>query len=142
MDILTNEIGDEKLYEYKGFDFKLVKTTEYNSETLVDKIENGDNLYNENKVISFTDFERSNRCLLSCILQCGNYETEPDDFYGFIRTINGIYLIIGNFSNFCGFDDDDDNNENLGNINVIDQVKCNSPEPGIIDIYYTPIKQN
>ncbi|QGR53673.1 hypothetical protein [Moumouvirus maliensis] len=148
IDVLTNDIGDEKIYKYKWFSFKLVKTNEYNSETLIDKLENGDNLDDDRQIIPTSDFQRANRCFLSCVLQCGNNETEPDDFHGFIRTINGIYLIIGDFSNFFGFDDeddvndDDDDNNDYKNIISTDEVICESPEPDIIDIYYTPIKQN
>ncbi|AGF85644.1 hypothetical protein QJ854_gp138 [Moumouvirus goulette] len=138
MDILTNEICDEKIYKYDNFFFKLVKTNDYDSETLISKIENGDNLDNKKELIHYTDFERANRCLLSCVLQCGNYEKEPDDFYGFVRTTNGIYLIVGDFENIFKCSDKNSGKQNTEK----HQATCESSEQGIIDIYFTPIKQN
>ncbi|AZL89774.1 hypothetical protein QKC54_gp0142 [Megavirus baoshan] len=133
-----DNLGNEKTFTYNGFSFQITKTSEFDVDTLIDKMENGYNLdenNEDNKIINSNSYDRANICLIFCILNCNkSTTTEPDNFYGFFEIPNGIYIITGSF---------DCTREYIYKSNNYKSIKpkitsyCESEYSGLIDVYFS-----
>ncbi|AEQ33159.2 hypothetical protein [Megavirus chiliensis] len=134
-DNLENEIK----FKFNDFNFQITKTSEFDVDTLVDKMENGDNLdeNNENNnFINSNSYDRANRCLMFCVINCNKSTTsQPDNFYGFFVIPKGIYIITGLFDYIPDYIDEPNNHKNRTKPKVASY--CKSKCSGLIDVYFS-----